>query len=320
MCSGWLSICSIAGMLSTLMIFTPGRQIMKLLLASLALAISAFAQAPLARPEPAAQSYSTDELSLFPTYTRATYKSAFGKDAPAFDITKAPKFWFDSTEKTGTVNYKVLTGVNITPLALPAADASNVNIPPDSQPQMPPVFVVVDSGKRFTSVPGVDDFLQNKIWQLESAALTQTTPIDPAALVAQLAPAAAYVCGWQQQNDSTFHQGTDPSCATQSVVVGKYTPILQTWAQSAATVQDLMGVVPGTPCKFCDAIARSAVSMPIRPLFPDEKVTIASMMGGVLVVRTAPAPPVQVQGGTFTDADRAMLQSIFKALKPLMGN
>ena len=40
--------------------------------------------------------YGLENLFLFPVYqNRAQYRSAFGVDAPEFDITKPPKYWFD---------------------------------------------------------------------------------------------------------------------------------------------------------------------------------------------------------------------------------
>jgi hypothetical protein len=132
-------------------------------------------------------------------------------------------------------------------------------------------------------------------------------------------PDAQYLCTWLSFNDAHFHGGIDPNCANQAPLIAKYSDLIKTWAQAAVVVQDLMGSVPGTRCKFCDAMAASPVPMPVRPLYPDEKIALASMMGGQIIVRTLPPKPVEVQGGTFTDADRKALQQVLQILKGLTG-
>jgi hypothetical protein len=281
------------------------------------------AQVPTPRPEPTASSYDLSELSLLPQYNRVSFKAAFGKDAPAFDMGRAPKTWFDSTQAcaaTVNSNYQILSGSNLVALTIPSCDASTVNLPPDLQPQFPPVLQVHDSGVRYTSLADLDTYLQNAVYLMEASALTATAPIDASQMIAQIQPDAQYLCSWQTLNDSTFHGGVDPNCNNQAPLVAKYSALVTTWAQAAATVQDLMGIVPGTPCKFCDAIAKAPVPMPVRPLYSDEKVALASMMGGLIVVRIPPAAPVTVQGGTFTDADRQALQQVLQILKGITGH
>lgn len=300
---------------------------MKFILA-LALAITAFAQTPTPQPEPTASTYDVSALTLLPTYTRASYKAAFGKDAPDFDVSRAPKTWFDGTQPTsGTSTYSILQGVNIVPLSLPSVEASSVNLPPDVQPQIPPSLAVIDSGVRYTGIMGLDDYLQVTVQRLENTAGCNNpscvpTTINVADMVAQVQSSATYLCGWLANNNNMFHGGVDPVCANPAPVVAKYTSSISTWATAAAKVQQLMGIIPGTPCPFCDAIARPPVPMPIRALYPDESVGIASMMGGVIVRRSAAAPPapsLPSAGGTFTDADRASLQQVLSILKLITG-
>jgi len=68
-------------------------------------------------------------------------------------------------------------------------------------------------------------------------------------------------------------------------------------------------------------VAKPYVPVPVRALFPDERIQMASAMGGVVIIRSTPPPPSVSNGGSgsFTDADRAMLQAIYNALKPMMG-
>jgi hypothetical protein len=283
------------------------------------------AQIPTVRPEPAATSYDTSELNLLPQYNRSTFKAAFGQDAPAFDISRPPKTWFDSTQaclRPANSNYQVLAGFNLALLTIPSCDAASVNLLPDVQPQFPPVLVVKDSGVRYTGVMDLDTYLQVAVNRIETSAMPpiSVAAIDASKLAAELPGDAQFLCTWQNLNDPHFHGGIDPACANQSSVVAKYTDILKSWGTEAAALQDLMGTVPGTPCKFCDAIAKPAVAMPVRPLYPDEKISIASMMGGMVVLRIPPAQPIPAQGGNFTDADRHALLQILQILKSITGN
>lgn len=91
--------------------------------------------------------YALRELYSFPWYaTRADYKAATGQDAPPFDTTRQPKYWFDpEAEKSvkRVVSYDRVIAVddrgNFLPgndgkpyteiLLLPKAEAATVNIP-----------------------------------------------------------------------------------------------------------------------------------------------------------------------------------------------
>jgi hypothetical protein len=52
---------------------------------------------PIAPIQPNAEFYSIHELALFKTYTRESYRAAFGVEAPAYDPARPVKSWFDST-------------------------------------------------------------------------------------------------------------------------------------------------------------------------------------------------------------------------------
>jgi hypothetical protein len=54
-------------------------------------------QIPQPKTQPAEPIYGVGELYLFPRHTRATYREAFGEEAPPYDPAKRIKRWFDST-------------------------------------------------------------------------------------------------------------------------------------------------------------------------------------------------------------------------------
>jgi hypothetical protein len=91
---------------------------------------------PIVPPQPDKEVYGFAELALFQTYTRETYLTAFGVQAPAWNPSRPSKFWFDSTASAAgnVAAYKIFavdsTGTwALQQLVLPAAEAAAVNLP-----------------------------------------------------------------------------------------------------------------------------------------------------------------------------------------------
>src|SRR5882724_3039683 len=92
---------------------------------------------PVIRPQPALEFFSIQELALFKTYTRESYRGEFGVEAPPFDESRPAKSWFDSSADTSHVGnvamYKIVgkdAGGNpaIRQLLIPAVEAFTVNL------------------------------------------------------------------------------------------------------------------------------------------------------------------------------------------------
>ena len=93
--------------------------------------------------------YGLENLYLFRRYqTRADYQQATGAEAPPFDPTKRPKYWFDPTAKDSSRRNVVYDNVLVVSefgkpipgpdgkpmldlLTLPKMEAATVNIPPE---------------------------------------------------------------------------------------------------------------------------------------------------------------------------------------------
>jgi hypothetical protein len=92
---------------------------------------------PVTPVQPAQASYGPDALALFKTFTRDTYLAAFGVRAPAWDISRPPKVWFDSTvdvsARANVAFYRVIDSSSGIPvlrqLVIPATEAAAVNLP-----------------------------------------------------------------------------------------------------------------------------------------------------------------------------------------------
>src|SRR5258708_38247186 len=74
--------------------------------------VMAPASLPVSQPQPNAAVFPVQYLTLFKTYTRETYRGAFGVEAPAWDPARPTKSWFDSSADTSSPSnvavYKVL--------------------------------------------------------------------------------------------------------------------------------------------------------------------------------------------------------------------
>lgn len=105
---------------------------LKKIFAMALIGLGLYAQAPSTPPQPATSPYAVNALELFPTYTRATYLSKTGTQAPPFDITRPAKAWFDSSA-TGSVNYTVfnqsMSQPELIALTLNQQVANSVNLP-----------------------------------------------------------------------------------------------------------------------------------------------------------------------------------------------
>lgn len=92
---------------------------------------------PVNPPQPADPFYPGSVLNILPTYTRASYATAQGSDAPTGDITRKPKYWADSTVGASplvTVEYRYFDTSTPGPaivktMSMSAAEASEFNIP-----------------------------------------------------------------------------------------------------------------------------------------------------------------------------------------------
>lgn len=99
--------------------------------------MSAPVSLPVAPPQPDEDIYSPVNLALFQEYTRESYRSTFGVDAPPWDAARLYKAWFDSsvfTPQPNTVTYQIFgqdaTGAwGFQNLTLAFADAAAVNLP-----------------------------------------------------------------------------------------------------------------------------------------------------------------------------------------------
>lgn len=93
---------------------------------------------PSARPQPEADIYGVQELALFRSFTRESFRAAFGIDPPAWNPSRRIKTWFDSSivsvEADDVALYRVVARDaqgkwTLRQLVLPSSEAASVNLP-----------------------------------------------------------------------------------------------------------------------------------------------------------------------------------------------
>lgn len=92
---------------------------------------------PLSNPQPNAEVYGVPALELFGAFSRESYRAQYGKEAPAFDQAKPPKYWLDESDhgEAEEVPYLFVRSdgqtARLVTRHLTPAEAGEVNIPPD---------------------------------------------------------------------------------------------------------------------------------------------------------------------------------------------
>jgi hypothetical protein len=263
--------------------------------------------------------YGFGALQTVPTYTRASYLAAFGVQAPNFDATKAPKYWFDSTvnlsspSNVAVYNVVSVEGIlaTITQLSLPASQAAAVNIP--GLITYPP-YVIQPTTATMTGLPpsGVPfnaDVLSN---QQDALNLANSFGLSSSAVIDGDPTIGPFVVNYpatetRRQWDILFKGN--------AVNVGIMIANMNANGVGAPGAWDLSGSqptwvpAPMPPDGITSGVpaANSQVSVPVRALLPNEKIQ-TTLMGSV-IARTdmSSAATTDTSAGGFTDTDRATL-------------
>ena len=271
---------------------------------------------PVVPAQPNAEFYSIQDLALFKTYSRESYRAAFGVDAAAYDPARLRKSWFDSSvdlsDPGNVAVYQVVaqdqsgSGI-LRQMVMPAQEAATVNLP--GTIQYPSYVVAPTLATRGGSV-------------LNPIYLSLQT--DAQALMAQLGGTNL------QQEDLPSFPASYPNdelrrpwyflLQGQPVNVGAL--LLSRNAQGAgapghwdlSSPQPVWVPDPAGPTGVDDT--RPMRAMPVRSLLPNEQL-YAGLMGLLGVVRTDLQKAADEGSGMFTSDDRATLRMIYQAVSKL---
>ncbi len=303
-----------------------------LLLFVLSLGFS-FAQVPTAKPQPATPTYALDQLILLPEYTRASYESTFGVQAGAYDVTRAPKTWFDSTKKCDNAvsTYQRLdpgvtldlSSVKFVSFTVSNCDASRVNL--KGLPHFDK-YVLPFSRSNIT----IKCTLSGCVPQEFSGGLQSTREMAEAMLAEIGDPSLTITDRVPGPVGSLFVMSkVDPTSSVSLYYIGTDNVNVK-WVARNVNGVGYPGkwVKTSNEYNFVPALldvgatdTRPNVPVPNRLLFQNEKFAFGALglLGAPLfIARTDVASPVidtgVSVGGGFTQTDRVMLQQIFQML------
>jgi hypothetical protein len=273
---------------------------------------------PAAPPQPDQQSYGIDSLALFKTYTRESYRQAFGVEPPPWNPSRLTKTWFDSSVDTASVSpvsYKAVArdaGGNWTlqTFSLAAAEAATVNLP--GAIAYPP-YVIAPTGATRGGSPINPLFLS-----LESDARGLLAPLGAVSIVDQ---GATPVFPVVYPPDELRRMWAIVRSSGQQINVGALLQERNASGVGAPGRWDLSGVNPvwvsdpPAPSGLDDK--RPPVPMPVRDLLPNEELRLGPMGFGVQVVRTDLEQAAMRKNGAFTEDDRKKLDEIYRIVSRL---
>jgi hypothetical protein len=271
---------------------------------------------PVVPPQPDKEAYGFADLALFQTYTRDTYLAAFGMQAPPWDASRPPKFWFDSSadlSAPGNVSaYKIFAVDSsgtwaLRQMVLPAAVAAAVNLPGAFTY---PRYVISPTDSTRGGSP------QNPLYlSLESDARTLMAALGGSALVDE--GATVYF--------PVFYSADEPRRMWAILLNGHQQNVGELLAGRSArgigspghwdTSAGFAVWVADPPGRTGLDDPRPSQPVPVRDLLPNEK--IQSGLMGVSIVRTDLQDANARLTGAFTADDRGTLDSIYQLLKNL---
>jgi len=263
--------------------------------------------------------YAVSELALFRSFTRDSYRTAFGAEPPAYDPRRLIKKWFDSTVDSSQASdvalYRIFgydaKGMPVLrQLVLPAAEAATVNLAGDVQ--YPPYVVAPGKATRTGAL------------------------VNPRYLSLQAdAIALLHEVGGQDLKDEgmdtvfpTLYPADEPrrvwvfQFKGYSVNAGLALYDKNSKGIGAPGKWDFSGSgpawVPTQPGPTGLDDLRPPRDLPLRDLLPNERLQ-GGLVQEVSVFRTDLQPIVPAQTDGFSGQDRSNLQSILQIVSKLAG-
>lgn len=255
--------------------------------------------------QPGLPQYSPSALATYPNWTRAAFLAQFGVQAPPFDASKAVKLWF-ATDATA-FNLYDSNSQKIGPITLSAADAAAVNLPG------------AYSYAQYVSPANVASF------NFQTGPVFITAGFVSAADAAALAKATGGTVAEAVSPVGGPYTYADPASKLYLIVIGG-----KQWSASFLMSQWTAAGVghsgkwdfTGAPLFTADPDYTSAqantppqLGFPVRDLLPTEQLRPGL---SATVARSDMQPPSSPDGGSFTDADRAMLMDAHSMLARLL--
>jgi hypothetical protein len=268
---------------------------------------------PLVPAQPNTEFYSIQDLALFKSYSRESYRAAFAMEAPAYDPARVLKSWFDSSVDVSDPNnvavYRVVAqdqsgdGV-LRQMVMPAQEAATVNLPGAIQH---PAYVV-----RPTLAIRGGSILNPIYLSLESDAQALMVELGGSNLQQEDLPSfpASYPADELRRQWYFLVQG-------QAVNAGALLLIRNAQGVGAPGHWDVSSPQPvwvsDPSASTGENDTRAPRAIPVRDLLPNEQL-YRGMMGILGVVRADLQKAAAEASGEFTPDDRALLRQIYLAV------
>ena len=289
--------------------------------------IQVFAQSgaqPVSKPvvpaQPNKEFYGVQELALFRTYSRESFRSAFGREAPPFDPDRPAKHWFDSTADTShpenVVVYKVAARLangfwGVRQLVMPASEACSVNLP--GAVSYPPYIVKPTLATRTGPGGLIPQPLNAEYLSTYEEAERMRTEVGGSGVVEEIALGGGFGTYFPSSEDRRLWEVV---IGGRRVNAGYLLKSRHAQGIGAPGRWDLSGEtpvwVPDPPAPTGVDDRRPAREVPVRDLLPNEQ--LQATLTGVGVVRTDLRQEAGKALGQFTPEDRALLLAIYQAV------
>lgn len=272
---------------------------------------------PIAPAQPKLDSYGLSELALFKTYTRETFRAAFGAEAPAYDPARLIKTWFDSTADTSdganVVLYKVISsdqkGWAIRQLVMPAREAATLNLPGAVSY---PTYVITPTKAARGGVTG--------IWPVTLSLLSEASALLEELGLRDLelrdegeGSSLPVVYGDEPRRQwCFFYQGSTYSVG--ELLASKHRNGIG--APGRWSVGDTIEWLADAPAPTGSQDTRPPRLVPVRELLPNEKIAMTLM--GPVIARLDRQQTQAESAGQFTEADRMALREVQRLLQELV--
>ena len=265
---------------------------------------------PVIPAQPNKDSYGFSEIALFKTYTRESFRAAFGVEAPAFDPSRVIKTWFDSNADTSdaanVVVYKVAAADakgnwSLRQMVIPAVEAATVNLPGAiSYPE----YVIAPSRAARAGV--------SPIWpvnlSLESEARTLLAELGlPGLPLVDEGIGTVFPINYADDPRRVWnfvYKGVGYNVGT--LIASKFRNGVG--APGHWMVSDTIEWIAAPPAPTGAGDQRPPREIPVRDLLPNEKIGMTLM--GPTILRTDRQQAAAEASGQFTEADRALLRQI----------
>jgi hypothetical protein len=270
---------------------------------------------PVVPAQPKQYSYGFGDLALFKTFTRESFRAAFGTEAPPYDPSRLIKTWFDTTVDTSDaaniVVYKVISADSkgqwgVRQMVMPAREAATVNLPGAvSYPE----YVIVPTKAARGGVTGIWPSTLSLLSEAQS--LLRELDLENVELKDEGEGSSLPVIYGDEPRRQWFFFYKGSTYSVGELLASKYRNGVG--APGRWVVEDTIQWLADPPAPTGLKDTRAPREIPVRDLLANEKIAM-TLMGPVLVRADSPLDP----SSQFTQADRSTLQEIQRLLLQLV--